>query len=592
MVRPTLPADGVKPWGDILRTAVFDVSDRADNALSAASSASTTASSALSTANSAASTVTANAAAISALQASLAAKADDNTVVKLTGNQTVSGIKTFNSAPVVPDNSFTIAKIQDLQANLNSLAASGGGGGTSTGPADWNTLLNKPTTFPPTIGGTATTAVAGNDARLTDQRIPTDGSVTNAKVSSTAAINVDKTADGVNNKVYTAADKTKLSGIAPNATANATDAFLRDRGNHIGTQDASTITGLATVATSGVYGDIAGAPQFVAGSDKVVITPQANGTTTLDVNIPGALPTNLSVRYVVRELAGGGYPASPAVLKEFCGVSTPTGAALNIGDYDLWTKGGATIAPVAGTTITPAVTGLITNNWAFALPTTGIATGQMVLLAIQSPSNPTNTWTLTVTNGANSRVIPETTSLLGSGYAQRVFAFYADANTAGATATFSAASAVTTAVRMLMSGKVFDNIASVTPVVTKSTIAGGLTRTAPAVTTNASSVVIQIVTGTASAAPAPASYTGAGATILAQNYHTASTAYLAMAIGSDMTVMAPGTSATRTWSSFDATGTALSVYTGIQTLAFPVNRNATSRLQWDGGAWNLLASGV
>jgi hypothetical protein len=53
---------------------------------------------------------------------------------------------------------------------------------------------------------------------------------------------------------------TKLAGIASGATANATDAQLRDRANHTGTQAVATITGLAGVATSGAYGDLSGRP--------------------------------------------------------------------------------------------------------------------------------------------------------------------------------------------------------------------------------------------------------------------------------------------------------------------------------------------
>ena len=34
-------------------------------------------------------------------------------------------------------------------------------------PTTWASVTGKPTTFPPAIGATATTAVAGNDARLT-----------------------------------------------------------------------------------------------------------------------------------------------------------------------------------------------------------------------------------------------------------------------------------------------------------------------------------------------------------------------------------------------------------------------------------------
>jgi len=57
-----------------------------------------------------------------------------------------------------------------------------------------------------------------------------------------------------------AADKTKLNGIASGATVNSTDAQLRDRATHTGTQAAATIAGLAGVATSGTYGDLSGRP--------------------------------------------------------------------------------------------------------------------------------------------------------------------------------------------------------------------------------------------------------------------------------------------------------------------------------------------
>lgn len=46
--------------------------------------------------------------------------------------------------------------------------------------------------------------------------------------------------------VMTAADKTKLDGVATGATANASDAQLRDRATHTGTQAISTVAGLQT----------------------------------------------------------------------------------------------------------------------------------------------------------------------------------------------------------------------------------------------------------------------------------------------------------------------------------------------------------
>lgn len=69
-----------------------------------------------------------------------------------------------------------------------------------------------------TIGTTATTAKAGNYAPPT----------------------VTTSANGL----MLSADKTKLDGIVAGATKNATDAQLRDRSTHTGSQDISTVTGL------------------------------------------------------------------------------------------------------------------------------------------------------------------------------------------------------------------------------------------------------------------------------------------------------------------------------------------------------------
>lgn len=59
---------------------------------------------------------------VTGLTAALAAKAIDAVVVKLTGNQTVAGVKTFSDSPVVPDASFSIAKTSGLQTALDAKA--------------------------------------------------------------------------------------------------------------------------------------------------------------------------------------------------------------------------------------------------------------------------------------------------------------------------------------------------------------------------------------------------------------------------------------------------------------------------------------
>ena len=70
---------------------------------------------------------------------------------------------------------------------------------------------------------------------------------TQAELDALDAAKVDKVAGkGLSTEDYTTAEKTKLSGIASGATANATDAQLRDRATHTGAQAISTVTGLQT----------------------------------------------------------------------------------------------------------------------------------------------------------------------------------------------------------------------------------------------------------------------------------------------------------------------------------------------------------
>lgn len=73
----------------------------------------------------------------------------------------------------------------------------------------------------------------------------TDANLKN-RANHTGTQSADTIVDGTTNHVFTAADDTKLSGIATGATANQTDAFLLDRTNHTGTQAQSTITNLVT----------------------------------------------------------------------------------------------------------------------------------------------------------------------------------------------------------------------------------------------------------------------------------------------------------------------------------------------------------
>jgi hypothetical protein len=62
----------------------------------------------------------------------IAAKANDADVVKLSGNQTIGGVKTFSDAPAVPDAAFAIAKVSGLQTALDGKANAADVGDTTT----------------------------------------------------------------------------------------------------------------------------------------------------------------------------------------------------------------------------------------------------------------------------------------------------------------------------------------------------------------------------------------------------------------------------------------------------------------------------
>jgi hypothetical protein len=100
----------------------------------------------------------------------------------------------------------------------------------------------------------ATALVAGTNVTIT----PNDGSDTITIAASggggggavdsvngdvgTVVLNQDDIGDGTTYKQYSGTEKTKLAGVATGATANDTDANLKNRANHTGTQSADTLT--------------------------------------------------------------------------------------------------------------------------------------------------------------------------------------------------------------------------------------------------------------------------------------------------------------------------------------------------------------
>lgn len=121
-----------------------------------------------------------------------------------------------------------------------------------------------------------TDAGGAGATNLTYTASPTGGTV-NSDTGTDASVPLS---DGTNAGLMAPAQHTKLDGIAASATANATDAQLRDRATHTGTQSAATITGLATVATTGAYADLTGKPTLgtAAATDASAYATAAQGT--------------------------------------------------------------------------------------------------------------------------------------------------------------------------------------------------------------------------------------------------------------------------------------------------------------------------
>lgn len=123
-----------------------------------------------------------------------------------------------------------------------------------------------------------------------------------------------------------AAAVTKLTGIAAYATANATDAQLRDRSTHTGTQPAGTITGLASVATSGAYADLSGRPTLgtAAATDASAYATAAQGSKADSAIQPGQAVPNL---VAVRNNSGGTLTIGTPVYATGSSGTQPTVAA-------------------------------------------------------------------------------------------------------------------------------------------------------------------------------------------------------------------------------------------------------------------------
>lgn len=140
----------------------------------------------------------------------------------------------------------------------------GSGSGDVLGPASATTnavaryssttgkiLKNSPVTIDDSGNIATPGTVDGRDVSVDGTKLDgvASGATANAtdaqlrdRSTHTGTQSADTLTDGTTNKAFLATERTKLAGIATGATANDTDANLKNRANHTGTQSADTLT--------------------------------------------------------------------------------------------------------------------------------------------------------------------------------------------------------------------------------------------------------------------------------------------------------------------------------------------------------------
>lgn len=172
--------------------------------------------------------------------------------------ETNAGLTLSFSAP--GDVSFSVLGIQ---------GPAGGGGGGGLADGDYGDIIVS--------GGATALTVDANAITLSKMAQLTTSTI------------LGRTTVGTGNvEPLTPAQVRTLLNVADGATANATDASLRDRATHTGTQAVGTVTGLAAVATSGSAADLGAGILPAARFDDTAHGARAGGTLHANVVAAGA----------------------------------------------------------------------------------------------------------------------------------------------------------------------------------------------------------------------------------------------------------------------------------------------------------------
>lgn len=135
----------------------------------------------------------------------------------------ITGLDTALAGKAAASHSHAISDVVNLQSSLDSKASS----------SHVHTIANV-TGLQSALDSKASVSHTHSISEVTGLQTALDGKASTA-VATTSV-----------NGLMSSTDKTKLNGVATGATANATDASLRDRTTHTGSQAISTVTGLQT----------------------------------------------------------------------------------------------------------------------------------------------------------------------------------------------------------------------------------------------------------------------------------------------------------------------------------------------------------
>jgi hypothetical protein len=211
------------------------------------------------------------------------------TATELTGDLTLAS----NGVVTLSNSGVSAATVNDSATSVTPITIDAKGRITGTGSAvtitpSFNSLTDVPTTL---AGYGITDAVDSSDVRLTDERVPTDDSVTDAKVSASAAIALTKLASITAGRVLlgNASNVPTATEVTGDVTINSTGVTAIGSGVIVN----ADVSASAAIAGSKI------APDF--GAQNVLTTGTITGA---NLNVTGtAAPTTGSFRPATNVLA-------------------------------------------------------------------------------------------------------------------------------------------------------------------------------------------------------------------------------------------------------------------------------------------------